>query len=181
MRPSKLSKPNSLALIKKELTNESRHASPLYQQFVQNKFEILSKLTETDAAAASPSTSAAVSSENLMDTSDYPVATVNESVVTERPVQEKEPRPPPVTLLGHDNLFQINRELKRILKEDMEVVNTREGLRYYTPTVEDHRQLKAYFDAKSKQYYSFPLRTELPLRVMLKRLPKGTDAGKIKE
>ena len=83
---------------------------------VQNKFEILSKLTETDAAAASPSTSAGVSSENVMDTSDSPVTTVNEPVVTERPVQKKEQRPPPVTVLGHDNLFQITRELKTILK-----------------------------------------------------------------
>ena len=77
---------------------------------VQNKFEILSELTETDAAAASTSTRAGMSSENVVDTSDSPVATVNEPVVTERPVQKKEPRPPPETVLGHDNLLQNNRE-----------------------------------------------------------------------
>ena len=48
-------------------------------------------------------------------------------------------------------------------------------------TVEDHHQLKAYFDAKNRQYYSFQLKSELPLRVMLKRLPKSTAAGEIKD
>ena len=47
--------------------------------------------------------------------------------------------------------------------------------------VEDHRQLKAYFDAKNKQYYSFQLQSELPLRVMLKRLLKSPYAGEIIE
>ena len=112
-----------------------------------------------------------------MDTTDFPVTTVNDPVVTDRPVRKKEPRPPPVTVLCHDNIFQINRELKTILKEEFKVINTREGFRYYTATVEDHRQLKAYFDAKGKHYYSCQLRAELPLRVMLKRLPKSTDAG----
>ena len=47
--------------------------------------------------------------------------TVNESVIAVRPVKKKEPRPPPVTVLGHDNLFQTNRELKTALKEDFKV------------------------------------------------------------
>ena len=80
-----------------------------------------------------------------------------------------------MAVLGHDNLFQTNEELKTKLKNEFTVVNTMEDLRYYTTSMEDYRTLGAYFDEKNRQYYSFQLRSELPLRLMLKRLPKSTD------
>ena len=67
--------------------------------------------------------------------------------------------------------------MKTMLKEDFKVVNTREGLRYYTATVEDPRQLKAYFDAKNKHMTPFSCGT-IPLRVMLKRLPRVQMLGR---
>ena len=147
---------------------------------IQNKFSILSNITETDETAASTSRDHAVTSECVMDTNDSADTAVNMSVNAEQVPKKKEPRPPPVTVLGHENLFQTNKELKTKLKKEFKVVNTREGLRYYTATEEDHRTLKEYFDGENRQYYSFQLRSELPLRVMLKRLPKSTDPEEIK-
>ena len=111
---------------------------------------ILSTLSETDAAAASPSMIPDEPVESEMEISDPSAATVNEPTNSERPKVKRDPRPPPVTVLGHYNLFKTNRELKSILKGDFKVVNTAESLRYYTTSVEDHRNLRGYFDIQKK-------------------------------
>ena len=135
----------------------------------QNKFQVLANLDETDGATASTSPNVPIIPSDSMDTTDPTEATVNGA--TERTSPKKEPRPPPITILGHDNLFQISKELKKIIKNELKVVNTQEGLRYYTSTAEDHRLLTEFFKHHNRQYYTFQLRSDMPLRVMLKRLP----------
>lgn len=94
-----------------------------------NKFQILQQSEEMEDATVSPSIIEPQVSNLTMDTS--------ETTVPERTVVNKEPRPPPITVVNTVNVFQQNKEFKAFLKGDFKVVNTREGLRYYTSTSED--------------------------------------------
>ena len=60
------------------------------------------------------------------------------------------------------------------------MVNTREGLRYYTTSVEDHRIVRKFFESQKKEFYTHAIKSELPLKVLLKRLPVDADTEEIK-
>ena len=142
-----------------------------------NKFQVLTEQDSMEEATVSQMTvnnNPAVS--NLtMDTNE------TETTVTERAVMKKEPRPPPITVLNRDNFFKQNKEIKALLKGDLKVVNTSQGLRYYTSSEEDFRALKQHFVTKKQEHFTFQLRKDLPLRVVLKRLPANADPGEVKD
>ena len=120
---SSLSKPSRAS--KREAT------APLIK--TQNKFAFLANISETEGATASSSAATPAHEQQPIPS----VMETNESgnvTVTERTAPKKEPRPPPVTVLGHNGMFKINKELKSQLEGDLKVVNTAEGLRYYSTT-----------------------------------------------
>ena len=142
-----------------------------------NKFEVLTEMDSMEETTISPSTvnsNPEVSNLN-MDTSE------KETTVTERTVVRKEPKPPPITVLNRDNFFKQNKEIKALLKGELKVINTSQGLRYYTTSVEDFRTLKQYFESKNNEYFTFQLRSDLPLRVVLKRLPISAEPEEVKQ
>ena len=98
-----------------------------------------------------------------MDTSETVVPTA-----TNRSVAKKSPRPPPITVMGHEAIFKTNKELKAIISGDLKGVNTRDGMRYYTTSVEYYKKVRNYFDQKKKQYFTHQIKSELPLRVVIK-------------
>ena len=142
----------------------------------KNKYEVLSGLPSTEETVTSYQPVTSVPHVSVMETNDPP-----ESAATERTVKKKEPRPPPITVLGHDNICQSNKVIKSLLKGDLKVVNTREGLKYHVTSMEDHRALIEHLKSQGKQYYTYQLRSDLPLRVMIKRLPISADQEEIKQ
>ena len=104
----------------------------------------------------------------------------DETTVTARTETKKEPRPPPITVLGHSNLFLKNKEIKSMIKGDMKVVNTKDGLRYYLSSVEDFHVVKKHLEIQKQEFFTFQVKSELPLRVILKRLPSSVDPDEIK-
>ena len=58
-----------------------------------------------------------------MDTTDPTAATFNGA--TECTAPKIEHRRPPITLLGHENISKISKELNKIIKSDLKIVNTR--------------------------------------------------------
>ena len=46
--------------------------------------------------------------------------------------------------------------------------------------MEDYRLVKNYFDQKKKQYFTHQIKSELPLRVVIKRLPITAEPEEIK-
>ena len=62
----------------------------------------------------------------------------------------------------------------------MIVVNTKDGLRYYLSSVEDFRIVKKHLETQKQQIFTYQIRSELPLRVILKRLPSSADPKEIK-
>ena len=134
-------------------------ASPVV---TKNKFQVLANNSETEEATASQNQVTGESQCSEMDAVDS-----NATTVTARTVTKKEPRPPPITVLGHDNLFLKNKEIKALIKGDMKIVNTKEGFRYYLSSVEDFRTDKTHLEAKKQEFFTFQIRSELPLRVIL--------------
>ena len=165
---------------KKQKTSSS--VNPLKKEVVvssvetKNKYEVLSGLPSAEEVVTSYQPVPSVPTMSVMETNETP-----EITVTERTVKKKEPRPPPITVLGHDNICQNNKVIKSILKGDLKVVNTREGLKYHVTSVEDHRILTEHLKSQNKQYYTYQLRSDLPLRVMIKRLPISADQEEIKQ
>ena len=117
---------------------------------LQNRFQNL-----TNDETPDPSSGDTVASQSKMS-KVKPVSNMetNQSEEAAIPVRtvRKEPRPPPITVLGHSNVFKINKEIKSLIKGDLKVVNTREGLSYYTTSVEDHRIVKKFFSDQTKNF-----------------------------
>ena len=65
--------------------------------------------------------------ESQMDTNE-----VSETTVPVRTAKKSARRPPPITVITTGNVFQENKEIEALLKGDMKIVNTRDGLKYYT-------------------------------------------------
>ena len=140
----------------------------------QNKFQVLSNI-DTEEATNSQSQVTDDSQCSEMDAVDS-----SETTVPARTVTKKEPRPPPITVLGHANMFLKNKEIKSMIQGDMKVVNTKEGLRYYLSSVDDFRTVKKHLETQKQEFFTYQIRSELPLRVILKRLPSRADPEGIK-
>ena len=143
---------------------------------LNNKFEVLATIEHNPETATSSQTVTHELPELDMETND-PTGTP----VADRTVPKKEPRPPPITLIGHENLIQLTKVIKPILSGDLKVITTNEGFRFYTQTISDHRALKTYFEQQKKQYFTYQLRSEMPLRVMLRKLPNNVDTEDLKQ
>ena len=139
-----------------------------------NKFQVLANNSEEEETTASQSQVTEDSQCLEMDAVDSDATNV-----TARTVKKKEPRPPPITVLGHDNLFRKNKEIKSLIKGEMKVVNSKEGFRYYFSTVEDYRIVHQHLKDQKQEFFTFQIRSELPLKVILKRLPSSTDPADI--
>ena len=145
----------------------------------KNKFQVLADISDTEEATASQSQVTQDSQCLEMDAVDSNAPTETARTAT-KSVTKKEPRPPPITVLGHDNLFLKNKEIKGLIKGEMKVVNTKEGFRYYFSSVEDYKIVKQHLKDQNQEFFTFQIRSELPLRVILKRLPSSMDPEDIK-
>ena len=107
----------------------------------QNKYQVLA-----DPNVAEEATTSFSQVSNDSQCCEMETVESSETTVAARTAPKKEPRPPPITVLGHENLFTTNKEIKALIKGEMKVVNTRDGLRYYLSTVEDYRIVKKHFE-----------------------------------
>lgn len=90
------------------------------------------------------------------------------------------PKPPPVTVPSLPRPLHFNKDLRSRLQADFKTVSTRDGIKIYTTTVDDFRTLKAILTEEKVEYFTYQLRQERPLRVMIRRLPNNVDVDDIK-
>ena len=147
---------------------------------IQNRFQILNNDEETPGPSSSGDTIASHTKMSKVKPVSNMETNQSEEAAASVRTNKKEPRPPPITVLGHSNVFKTNKEIKSQIKGELKVVNTREGLRYYTTSVEDHRIVKKFFESQKKEFYTHAIKSELPLKVVLKRLPIDTETDEIK-
>jgi hypothetical protein len=90
---------------------------------------------------------------NDMDT-DFPDT---ESTTTEKAVEEKSGRPPPIVLTSSSNLMQLQKQLKGVAKDTFEFRSTKNGTRVVTKSMVDYQSVKTYFESKTCPTIPFTL------------------------
>lgn len=112
-----------------------------------------------------------------------------EETEAENPAQEgdegqppnRSPKPPPITVPDLPNTLQFNKKIKGKITGDYKVVSTREGMKLYASNIEDFNLIKNELKQDNINFFTYQLRQERPIRVVLRRLPINLHEEDIKE
>jgi hypothetical protein len=107
-----------------------------------------------------------------MDTDDSGAdATSNEDAVP-----GKTGRPPPIIITSTTNMIQLQKQLKSMMKGNIEFRSTGNGARVITRVMADFQSIKSHFDANNLSYYLFCLKSEKTFKAVIRHLPYNTPA-----
>jgi hypothetical protein len=85
-------------------------------------------------------------------------------------------RPPPIITTSSTNLIQLQKQLKSVVGQNLELRSTRNGTRYITRGMAGFQSVKSHFDANNVSYYSFCPKSEKPMKAVTRHLPHNTHA-----
>jgi hypothetical protein len=88
-------------------------------------------------------------------------------------------RPPPIVLTASTNLMHLQKELKGLVKGNFEFRNTRNGTRVVTREMADYSAIRAYYDGRKLNYYTFHPKSEKPIKAVIRHLPRDRPAKDI--
>jgi hypothetical protein len=175
--PAGQSKPKSAATQEddvKEARWRIRHST-------EETAPISKKSVPTTVSAAVDTPPKEVSTRNLF----APLRTCNmatdsantESSPSEATAPAKTGRPPPITLTSAVNLVQLQKQLKRVVRENFEFHSTR----IITRSMADFQIVRSHFDSHNLSYYSFFPKSEKPIKAVIRHLPHNTPAEDISD
>ncbi|GBO18107.1 Nucleic-acid-binding protein from transposon X-element [Araneus ventricosus] len=95
--------------------------------------------------------------------------------------QGKPPKISPITLKKPANYRELLRKINEVEKIKCIAKETGEFLKLHCTTPDDAKKLTDYFDKNQNEYFVTPRRTNKPIKVVIKGLPKETDTEEIKE
>jgi hypothetical protein len=104
-----------------------------------------------------------------------------EATSNEEAVPDKTGRPPPITLTSTTNLIQLHKQLKSVVRENLELRSTRNGTRVIARGMADFQSVKSHFDANNVSYYSFYPKSKKPMKAVICHLPHNTPAEDISD
>lgn len=90
-------------------------------------------------------------------------------------------RPPPIILTSAVNLIQLQKQLKNVVEGNFEFRSTRNGTRVITKSLADFQSVKSLFDSQLLSYFTFFLKTEKPIKAVIRHLPINTPAEDISD
>jgi hypothetical protein len=96
-------------------------------------------------------------------------------------VQGKTGRPPPIILMSSENLIQLQKQLKNVVKDDFEFRSTRSGTRVFTKGMADFEAVKAHFSQNNLSYVFFFPKAQKPVKAVIRHLPPNTSAEDISD
>jgi hypothetical protein len=88
-------------------------------------------------------------------------------------------RPPPIVLTASTNLVHLQNEIKGLVKGSFEFRSTRNGTRVVTREMADYSAIRAHFDGRNLNYYTFHPKSEKPIKAVIRHLPIDTTAEDI--
>jgi hypothetical protein len=100
----------------------------------------------------------------------------SESTQQEETVPAKTCRPPLIILTSAANLIQLQKQLKNVVKEDVEFRNTRSGTRVITCGMAVFLAVKSHFEGNNLSFYTFFPKSEKPIKAVKRHLPLNTPA-----
>jgi hypothetical protein len=112
-------------------------------------------------------------STTFMDTSG------SESTPREETVPAKTCKRPPIILTSAANLIQLQKEVKNVVKEDIEFRNTRSGTRVITRDMTDFLAVKSHFEGNNLSIYTFFPKAEKTTKAVIRHLLLNTYAEHI--
>ncbi|GJQ69154.1 hypothetical protein Trydic_g14669 [Trypoxylus dichotomus] len=99
----------------------------------------------------------------------------------EVPEESKERKPPPIVLREEGKLNLIRREAEA---NDIAITgckNTKEGVKIFTKTTSDFRDLRRLLEGKNVQIHTFSLQEEKTLKVVLRGIPREIEVNEVEE
>ncbi|GBO00921.1 Nucleic-acid-binding protein from transposon X-element [Araneus ventricosus] len=95
--------------------------------------------------------------------------------------QGKTPKIPPITLKKPANYRELLRRINEVEKIKCIAKEAGEFLKLQCTTPDDAKKLTDYFDKNQNEYFVTSRKTNKPIKVVIKGLPKETDTEDIKE
>jgi len=93
-----------------------------------------------------------------------------ESQNSEAKKQQKTGRPPPIILTSATNLITLQAKLKGLVQGSFEFRNTRNGTRVTTKEMADYSAIRAHFETKKLNYFTFHHKSEKPIKAVIQHL-----------
>lgn len=90
-------------------------------------------------------------------------------------------RMPPITVRNETNFMALIKTLKPKLAHDFKTTSSRTGTRIYTHSKEDHQQVIDTLKQENQEYFTYQRRQDLPIKVVLRRLPNSLDPEELSE
>jgi hypothetical protein len=88
---------------------------------------------------------------------------------------------PPIVLTASTNLMQLQKEIKGLVKGNIQFRSARNGTRVVTPDMADYYSIGTYFDKNQLSYFTFHLKGNKPIKVLIQYLPTATPAEDISD
>lgn len=88
-------------------------------------------------------------------------------------------KPPPITIPSLPHPLKFTKTLQGLLLNNLKAVNTRDGMKIYTDTLADFQTTKDHLNKENIEYFTYQLRQDRPLRVIIRRLPNNVDTQEI--
>ncbi|PSN35507.1 hypothetical protein C0J52_23533 [Blattella germanica] len=88
---------------------------------------------------------------------------------------------PPITVRNEANFMALVKTLKPKLAHDFKTTSSRTGTRIYTQSKEDHQKVIDTLQQENKEFFTYQRRQDLPIKVVLRRLPNSLDAEELSE
>ncbi|GBM85443.1 Nucleic-acid-binding protein from transposon X-element [Araneus ventricosus] len=95
--------------------------------------------------------------------------------------QGKTPKISPITLKKPTNYRELFRRINEVEKIKCIAKEAGEFLKLHCTTPDDDKKLTDYFDKNQNEYFVTPRKTNKPIKVVIKGLPKETDTEDINE
>jgi hypothetical protein len=103
----------------------------------------------------------------------------SEATSNEEAVPGKTGRPPPIILTSTTNLIPLQKQLRSVVKQDVEFRSTRNGTRVITRSMADFQSVKFHLDALTCTR-SIP-NLKNPMKAVIRHLPHNTSAEDISD
>jgi hypothetical protein len=90
-------------------------------------------------------------------------------------------RPPPIVITATTNLLQLQKAVKRVVKDNFEFRSTRIGTKVITKTLADFAAVKSHLESQSLSFFTFFPKSQKPIKAVIRHLPINCTAQDISE
>jgi hypothetical protein len=90
-------------------------------------------------------------------------------------------RPPTIVITASTNLMQLQKVIQRVVKENFEFRNTKNGTKVITKTLADYAAVKSHLKTPKLPHFTFYPKSPKPNKAVIRHLPMNIPAQDISE